>query len=215
MLKDFVRLEEGDWWIQNGANSGVGRAAIQLGKKWGYNSIAVIRSRLGEEVETLKDELRALGATKVVTDEKLQSKNFRDQVHDWTESTHTPLKLALNCVGGEPAMAMAKLLAPGACMVSYGAMSKAPMRVGASTLIFKDLHLAGFWVSRWSDANPEEKQRTVEELLDMMRRGELKDSPTVKVPWEWETEKYVLVVAGQGTLVGFWKGKGVFMFGDT
>ena len=215
MLKDFVKLDEGDWWIQNGANSGVGRAAIQLGKRWGYNSIAVIRSRPGEEGEKLKKELEDLGATKVVTDEELQQKGFKGQVKEWTNGGRSPLKLALNCVGGDAAMAMASPLSSGACMVTYGAMSKSPMRVGASMLIFKDLRFSGFWVSRWSDAHPEEKKKTVDELLEMMRRGEFKDTPMVEVRWDWGTEKEVLVEAVQGTLEGFRKGKGVFVFGDT
>lgn len=215
MLKDFVRLDEGDWWIQNGANSGVGRAAIQLGKMWGYKSIAVIRSRPGEEGKRLKTELKELGATKVVTYEDMKSKYFKDQVKEWTNSDRSPLKLALNCVGGDAAMAMAKNLSSGACMVTYGAMSRSPIRVGASMLIFKDLRFSGFWVSRWSDAHPEEKKRTVDELLDIMRRGEFKDTPMAEVKWDWETKKEVLVDAVQGTLEGFRKGKGVFVFGDT
>lgn len=215
MLQDFVRLDEGDWWIQNGANSGVGRAAIQLGKRWGYNSIAVVRSRPGEEGKKLKKDLEDLGATKVVTEEEMQQKGFKDQVKEWTNGGRSPLKLALNCVGGDAAMAMAKPLSSGACMVTYGAMSKSPMRVGASMLIFKDLRFSGFWVSRWSDAHPEEKKRTVDELLEIMRTGAFKDTPMVEVKWDWGTEKEVLVDAVQGTLEGFRKGKGVFVFGDT
>ena len=215
MLKDFVRLDEGDWWIQNGANSGVGRAALQLGKRWGYQSIAVIRSRPGSEEKELKSELEELGATKVVTDKELQSNSFKDQVGAWTKGGRSPLKLALNCVGGDAAMAMAKRLSPGGCMVTYGAMSKLPMRVGASMLIFKDIRFSGFWVSRWSDAHPEEKKKTVDEMLEMMRRGEFKDAPMEEVRWNWETEKNTLVNAVQGTLEGFRKGKGLFVFGDT
>lgn len=212
MLKDFVKLGEGDWWIQNGANSGVGRAAIQLGKRWGYNSIAVVRSRPGEEGEKLKKDLEDLGATKVVTDEEMQQKGFTHQVKEWTNGDRSPLKLALNCVGGDAAMAMAKTLSPGGCMVTYGAMSKLPMRIGASMLIFKDLRFSGFWVSKWSDAHPTEKKRTVDELLEMMRRGDFKDTPMVDVKWDWGTDKDVLVDAVQGTLEGFRKGKGVFVF---
>ncbi|KAM0805954.1 hypothetical protein BDR22DRAFT_878219 [Usnea florida] len=214
MLKDFVKLDDGDWWIQNGANSGVGRAAIQLGKRWGYNSIAVVRSRPGEEGEKLKRELEDLGATKVVTDEEIQQDGFKDQVKEWTNGGRSPLKLALNCVGGNAAMAMARPLSSGACMVTYGGMSKKPMLVGASMLIFKDIRFSGFWVSRWSDAHPEEKTRTVDELLDMMRKGDLKDTPMVEVTWNWDTKKEELVDAVQGTLDGFRKGKGVFVFGD-
>ncbi|TVY35076.1 Enoyl-[acyl-carrier-protein] reductase, mitochondrial [Lachnellula subtilissima] len=45
MLRDFETLDPGagDWFIQNGANSGVGRAAIQFGRLWGVKSLNVIR----------------------------------------------------------------------------------------------------------------------------------------------------------------------------
>lgn len=100
-------------------------------------------------------------------------------------------------------------------MVTYGAMSKSPMRVGASMLIFKDLRFEGFWVSRWSDQHPEEKKKTVDEVLDLIRRGDFKDVPMVEVPWNWDTKQEELIAAVQGTLDGFRKGKGVFVFGET
>ena len=215
MLKDFKDLSEGEWFIQNGANSGVGRAALQLGKRWGLKSIAVVRGREGEEGEKLKRELEELGATKVVTDEELVAKDFKDKVKEWTDGGREEVKLALNCVGGDAAMAMAKVLSPGGCMVTYGAMSKSPMRVGASMLIFKDLRFEGFWVSKWSDRNPEEKKKTVDEVLDMIRTGDFKDVPMVEVPWNWDTKRDELVNAVQGTLEGYRKGKGIFVFGDT
>ena len=62
MLKDFVTLGENEWFIQNGANSGVGRAAIQLGKLWGYKSINIVRKR-EQGNEELKKELEDLGQT--------------------------------------------------------------------------------------------------------------------------------------------------------
>ena len=68
---------------------------------------------------------------------------------------------------------------------------------------------------RWSDQHPEEKKRTVDEILDLIRRGEFEDVPMVEVPWNWDTNKEELVDAVQGTLEGFRKGKGVFIFGDT
>ena len=59
MLRDFVQLKEGEWFIQNGANSGVGRAAIQLGKLWGYKSINVVRKR-DSGMEELKEDLQGM-----------------------------------------------------------------------------------------------------------------------------------------------------------
>ena len=47
MLRDFATwgYRGDEWFVQNGANSGVGRAAVQLGREWGIKSINVIRGR--------------------------------------------------------------------------------------------------------------------------------------------------------------------------
>lgn len=215
MLKDFVVLKEGDWFIQNGANSGVGRTAIQFAKMWGLNNIAVIRDKGGEKTENLKKELLDLGATHVVTDQELRDKGFGDQINEWTDSGREHVKLGLNCVGGEPAMAMTKVLGPGATMVTYGAMSKAPLKVGASMLIFKDMRFVGFWVSRWADQNPEAKIQTVTEILDRIREKKLADGPTMDIQWTFKTEAKILIDAAQGTLDGHRDGKGIFVFENT
>ncbi|KAL8912602.1 MAG: hypothetical protein Q9171_002404 [Xanthocarpia ochracea] len=215
MLKDFTPLKEGDWFTQNGANSGVGRAAVQLAKMWGLKSICVVRKREGVEGETLNKEMQELGATVVVNDEEVMDKGFGERVKEWTNSGREPIKLALNCVGGDAAMALAKTLGAGGTMVTYGAMSKSPLRVGAAMLIFKDLRFVGFWVSRWGDHFPDEKKKTIDEILGLIRGGRFKDVPMVEVPWSYETKKEELLDAVQGTLEGFRKGKGIFNFGDT
>lgn len=45
MLRDFIPLSKDDCIIQNGANSGVGQAVIQLANAWGIKTINIIRSR--------------------------------------------------------------------------------------------------------------------------------------------------------------------------
>lgn len=216
MLKDFEDLKEGDWWIQNGANSGVGRAAIQLGKEWGFRSINVIRARdSAEETEKLKKELIGLGATKVVTETQLMERGFSDQVKEWTNGGRRPIKLGLNCVGGKPTQALVKLLGHGGHLVTYGGMSKQPLQLPTGLLIFKDIKFSGYWVSRWSDANPEEKKKTVEHVFELTRQGKFKDIPVQECRWDWGTDAQVLKDAVQGTLGGFRAGKGVFVYGDT
>ncbi|KAH7088545.1 hypothetical protein FB567DRAFT_441847 [Paraphoma chrysanthemicola] len=216
MLKDFTPLKEGDWFIQNGANSGVGRAAIQLGKKWGYRSINIIRGRDDKAAEEkLKQDLKDLGADVVITDTELQAQGIKDQAKSWTDNGRAKIKLALNCVNGKPATAMAKLLASEAHFVTYGAMSKQPLTIPASMLIFKNIHFHGFWVSNWAEREPEEKQRTVADVLDMYRSGEFKDTPFDKISWEWETKGEELIAKVKDTLEGYREGKGVFVFGKT
>jgi mitochondrial enoyl-[acyl-carrier protein] reductase / trans-2-enoyl-CoA reductase len=216
MLKDFVDWEwgrSGEWFIQNGANSGVGRAAIQLGREWGLKSINVIRERPGWE--ELKKELLDTGATVVVTEEELLGKGFGEKVKEWTNGGREPLKLGLNCVGGKSATSIAKVLSSQGHLVTYGAMSKQPVMLPTGLLIFKEIVFDGFWVSKWSDRNPAEKKNTIEDVLRMMREGRFKDIPVDEVKWEWETKEETLKEAVQGTLGGFRKGKGVFVFGET
>ena len=219
MLTDFVRLESGrDWFIQNGANSGVGRAALQLGKLWGLKSIAVVRDRPGGEGEQLKKELLELGATKVVSEEESQTGDFTGKVKTWMSESGTSgsaVRLALNCVGGKPAVALAKVLAPGGCMVTYGAMSRQPLSLPAGLLIFKNLRFEGFWVSKWGDEHPEDKKECIGRVLDLVREAKFTMGPTMDVKWDFKTPKEDLVTAVQDTLEGYRKGKGIFVFGET
>lgn len=214
MLKDFTSWDwgAGEWFIQNGANSGVGRAAIQLGREWGLKSMNVIRERPGWE--ELKKELEGLGATKVVTEEQLMSREFKEMVKEWTNGGREPVKLGLNCVGGKNATALAKVLGQGGHMVTYGAMSKKPTELPTALLIFKEIVFEGFWVSKWSDRHPVEKKQTVEDVLRMTREGRFKDIPVEEVQWDWETKLEDLKEPVQGTLEGFRKGKSVFVFGE-
>jgi mitochondrial enoyl-[acyl-carrier protein] reductase / trans-2-enoyl-CoA reductase len=215
MLLDFATwgFRGDEWFIQNGANSGVGRAAIQLGREWGIKSINVIRGREDKvEEQKLKDELYSLGATKVITEEELQGKGMKDQIKEWTRGGREEVKVGLNCVGGKPGVALAKFLSPGSTMVTYGAMSKQPLALPASMLIFKELKFTGFWVSRWSDSHPDLKKQTVEDILQLTRNGKFRDIPVEECSWRWDTEVSTLSAAVQGTLGGFRAGKGVFTF---
>jgi trans-2-enoyl-CoA reductase len=220
MLEDFEDLNGdimgGDWFIQNGANSGVGRAAIQLGKVKGLRSINIIRERPDpKDTERMRAELLELGATKVVTESELMARGFSEQVKEWTRGGREKVKLGLNCVGGRPTSALVKCLSHGGHLVTYGGMSKQPVMLPTGGLIFQDLKFSGFWVSRWSDANPEEKKRTVDVILDMTRAGTFKDVPVDEYKWDWSTSREELVGKVQGTLEGYRSGKGVFIFGDT
>lgn len=231
MLKDYVDLidlsvktfqkdssaQGGAWFIQNGANSGVGRAAIQLGKLWGLRSINVVREREDPEATAaLKQELISLGATVVVTEAEFMDRSFTARLkEEYTRMGKDPLMLGLNCVGGKSATAMSKCLSESGYLVTYGAMSKQPVMLPTGLLIFKDLRFHGFWLSRWANANRQGKKQTVDEILGLIRDGKFRDAPMQEVEWNWETEDKVLKEAVQGTLTGFRAGKGIFTFGDT
>ena len=73
MLKDFVPLNsDDDYIIQNGANSAVGRAVIEIAKAMDIKTINIIRDR--EDVDALKTELQEMGADIVWTEQvRIQS----------------------------------------------------------------------------------------------------------------------------------------------
>ncbi|KAL2005042.1 hypothetical protein VTN00DRAFT_2892 [Thermoascus crustaceus] len=217
MIKDFCDwdwLRQGEeWLIQNGANSGVGRAAIQLAREWGIKTLNVVRERgTPEETEALKRDLYDLGATAVVTESELLSGGFRDMVHEFTRQGKEPIRLGLNCVGGKSATALAKVLAPGSHLVTYGAMSKQPVSLPSGLLIFKNLVFDGFWVSKWGDKHPDQKENTIRDVLRLTKAGKFKDIPVQEVKWTWDTDGAKLVEEVQGTLSGFRAGKSVFMY---
>jgi trans-2-enoyl-CoA reductase len=163
MLHDFVSLGPNEWFIQNAGNSGAGRAAIQIGRELGYRSVNVVRR------PELVDELKAEGADVVLID----GETLRDEVKAATAGA--PIRLALNAVGGENALRVAKTLASDATMVTYGAMSLQPLTIPNGLLIFKNLIFRGMWVNKWYDqATPEQRAETFAPLFEMAKRGLLR-----------------------------------------
>lgn len=206
----------GQWFIQNGANSGVGRAAIQLARLWGLRSINIVRERDSPDAtDALRQDLLRLGADVVVTEAEFLSREWRDRLADITRNGREPVGLGLNCVGGKSAVAIAKSLAEGGTVVSYGGMSRQPVSLPLGLLIFKDIRFVGFWLSRLNVLDPVGRKHIIDDILGLIRAGKFHDTPVEEVPWSWDTDEAALRDAVQAGLGGFRKGKGVFVFGDT
>lgn len=195
MLHDFVRLEKGDWLIQNAANSAAGRAVIAIARDLGYRTVNVVRRK------ELIDELRAAGADVVLLD----NDHLRDAAAAATGGA--PIRLGLNAVGGESALRLAKIVAPEATIVTFGAMSLRPLTLPNGLLIFKNLHFTGFWVNKWYEhANPTDRAETFERIFDLARRGLLE----TKVERAYSLGEFAAAVARAGQ--GGRAGKIVFKF---
>jgi trans-2-enoyl-CoA reductase len=163
MIHDFVPLRSGDWLIQNAANSGAGECAIEIARELGIRTVNVVRRA------ELVEELRSLGGDVVVVD----GDHLRDEVAEATSKA--PIRLALNAVGGDNALRVAKCLASEGTMVTYGAMSLQPLCVPNGMFIFKNLRFTGFWVNKWYErATPKQRAETFAPLFDMAKRGLLR-----------------------------------------
>ena len=163
LLHDYVDLKRDDWLIQNAANSAAGRAVIQIAHELGYKTVNVVRRK------ELIEELRSEGGDVVLVD----GENLREEVKNAVSGA--PIRLGLNAVGGDSALALANTLAPGSTMVTYGAMSLQPLKIPNGLLIFKDLRLRGIWINKWYDnATMAQRMKAFRSLFEMAKRGLLK-----------------------------------------
>lgn len=163
LLHDYADLRNGDWLIQNAANSAAGRAVIQIAHELSYKTVNVVRRN------ELIDELYAEGGDVVLVDVE----NLRDEVRNATSGS--PIRLGLNAVGGQSALRLANCLAPRSNMVTYGAMSLQPLKIPNGLLIFKDLRFRGIWINKWYDnATNNDRMEAFRLLFEMAKRGLLK-----------------------------------------
>ena len=154
LLHDFEYLKQGDWIIQNAANSAVGVAVIQLAKHLGVRTVNVVRRK------ELRDDLEKLGGDVVVLDDD----DYPESLLDLTGGRGP--KLALNSVGGPSALRLAKTLCEGGVHVTFGAMTGESIRFPTRRLIFDDVRFVGFWFDQWKRRQtPEKVREAYEEIL--------------------------------------------------
>lgn len=162
MLEDFVSLPAGGWVIQNAANSAVGQSVIQIARARGWKTLNIVRRT--EQIEPLKK----LGADVVVVEDPGLSKKLK------TLTGGAEILLGLNAVGGDSATQVAKCLAPGGTLVTYGAMSKQPLTLPNGLLIFNDIRFVGFWLTKWIRTGTRENiEATYKELAGMISKEQL------------------------------------------
>ncbi|MCH6255320.1 2-enoyl thioester reductase domain-containing protein [Puniceicoccaceae bacterium K14] len=153
LLHDFADLKPGDWIIQNAATSAVGKLVIQIAKAKEIKTINLIRDAKRSE------QLKSLGADIVLEDNKDAAKEVLAQLG-------SPIaKLALNSVGAVSSYSMIKALADHSSLVTFGAMDRELAPFPTRYLIFNDIRLRGFWVSKFYK---ETSRETIEELHDKL-----------------------------------------------
>ena len=154
--------EPGGWIVQNAANSAVGRAVIQLARTLGLRTLNVVRR------PELVPELETIGADHVLLDDGSMESAAAEIL------AGAPPRLGFNAVGGDSALRLMNVLAPGGTLVTYGAMGRKPLKVPNGLMIFKNLTLRGLWITRWiGDAPRGEVEATYARLAEEMRTGRL------------------------------------------
>lgn len=126
---------------------------------------------------TLRDNLMRIGAgTVIVGEEELKAEMKKSSI---------AARLALNCVGGRNTLQLAACLRDGGKLVTYGGMSKMPLQVPTGPLIFKDISLHGFWMTRWySWASAEKRREMMDHLIKLVKENRLKAPELDLVPFD-------------------------------
>jgi trans-2-enoyl-CoA reductase len=163
MLNNFVDLKPGDWIIQSAANSAVGEYLIQLAKQRGLKTVNIVRRA------SLVAELEALGADVVLID----GDGLAQRIASATNNAE--ISLAIDAVGGDTFSHLVDALALGGTIVAYGSLSMQPPALSSMAIIFNDVRVRGFWLSKWFEvASPEDKQAAFGEVIQLVASGALK-----------------------------------------
>ena len=161
LLSEYVDLKPGEWVVQNSANSSVGRWVIAFAKARGLKTVNIVRR------PELVAELKAIGGDVVVVDSREASKEIKAAVGQ-------DIRLALDGVSGPASGVLASTLSPHGTLVSYAAMSGAPMSISPLDVIFKPLTVRGFWLG-----HPESAAKTAPSIA---QAAEMIASSKVRVP---------------------------------
>jgi len=163
MLQDFATLQPGDFVVQNAANSAVGRMVIQLANDMKVKVVNVVKS------SAVISELKELGAGVVLLD----TADLRDRVAAVTQSS--PVKLALDAVGGVTTGRLAACLDDGATIINYSSMSGEPCQMPSDLLGARGIRLCGIHPARQlAKHTPEERKALYTRFGELLAAGRLR-----------------------------------------
>ena len=154
LLEQFVDLAEGDWVVQNAANSGVGTALVAVARARGVRTVSVVRR------EKAAEQVRTFGGDAVVVDGPGLAERVQSAVRE-AGGDPARLKLGIDAVAGRQTGRVVRCLAPGGTVVNYGGLSGEPAQIDAGDLIFHEATLRGFWLVRWFQRAPRAEQARV------------------------------------------------------
>ena len=148
LLKDYRKLKQNDWIIQNAANSNVGRYLIALAKQEGIKTINIVRRK------EVARELKKIGGTEVI----ISSDEFPSTY--LSKFLKRKIMLGIDAVAGDATENLALCLTDGSLLVNYGTVTKRPCHISFWTMFRKDISLTG--MSTLNGFKKRSKKRSIE-----------------------------------------------------
>ncbi len=175
MITGIVPLADGEWLIQNAANSAAGRFVVQLARRRGIRTVNIVRR------DGPVDELHALGADAVLVDDGTDPARLAAAVAAATGNA--PIRLALDAVGGTATDGLAASLGDGGVIANYGLLSGAPCQVDPYHLVFRGIRLQGFWLAQWARTQGAAMRAHFAGLIDLVATGEIRAEVEARYPF--------------------------------
>lgn len=167
MLRDLVPLQRGDWVVQNAGNSAVGVYLAKLAARRGINTLNIVRRPEAGRV------LDGIAGAHAIAHEGGPTPALAAAVQAATGGA--PVKLAIDAIGGMATEALAETVCEGGTIASYGLLSGRRCEIDPKHLVFRNVTLRGFWVSKWIERSaPAAVQTLYAELAELLLDGTLR-----------------------------------------
>ena len=163
LLEDYATLAEGDWILQNGANSSCGRFIIGLARDRGVRTCNVVRRA------ELADELHELGADRVIVDCE-DPDTFAQRVSHATDDAS--MSLGIDMVAGSGTLRIGRAMPDGGQVINYGFISQQPSQFSFLDMA-RGVKLAGMFKG-FATRTPEQMRDLRLDLARSMSQGRLR-----------------------------------------
>lgn len=151
----LAELEPGECFIHSPGAGSVGRFLTVLARERGLRSVALVGSR--EPIA----QLWGLGADNVLVRETGVQARLNEL------GLGQP-RVGFDGSGGQASALLGSCLRVGGELVVYGATSREPIQLPVDQLVFRDIHVRGFWLHRWAEAAGPARLRSELEALVAM-----------------------------------------------
>lgn len=138
MVKEVLNVQAGRWLMLSGAGSALCQMVIRMGKLYGFNTIAVVRS--GHKTRRLKE----LGANVVIETDTM---NLTEEVYKATDGVG--VDYVMDCIGGELLEQMQGCVTVEGHILVYGTLSGPKCTLYSRDLMMPCARISGFFAGNW------------------------------------------------------------------
>lgn len=161
MCRHVLSMSKGQWLLQSGAGSALGKMVVRLGREYGFKTISIIRS------EVHRQALLDAGADVVINSE---TENILERVAEVTKGLGAAG--AMDCIGGKVAAQMLLCLGMRGQLVVYGTLSGENIELPSRDLMMPGNKISGFFAGSWlATQSPLTLLSTIRQLGKLAKKG--------------------------------------------